>query len=172
MWYGIILLIKDYSNNKIKYIRGLKNILKRYPIYQEIIKEFMSEVNDDVISNEMVKEKDNLLNICSQYINDNKLLEASEILNELSDIFKYDGNILQTKGVLNYLQGNNKESLLNLSLALELVNDKFDCVYNIACVLEADNNKEIAKYYYKEAYKLCNDKDLKIEINDILNSLN
>lgn len=172
LWHGILLLIKNYNNDKVTYIKGLKELLNKYPGYKDIIKEFMNKVNDNVISSEMVKEKDNLLNLCSQYINDNKLLEAAEILNELSGIFKYDGNILQAKGVLNYLQGNNKEALLDLSLALELVDDKFDCLYNIACVLEADNNKEIAKYYYKEAYKLCNEKDLKIEINDILNSLN
>ncbi|MGN9134006.1 glycosyltransferase [Clostridium sp. HCP1S3_B4] len=172
LWYGMLLLIKDYNNDKVKYLQGLRKLLNMYPEYKDIIKEFMNEINDDVISDEMIKEKDNLLKVCNEYINNDKLLEASEILNELNDIFKYDGDILLTKGVLNYLNGDNKGALLNLSLALELINDQFDCVYNIACVLEADNNKEIAKYYYEESYRLCNDENLKIEINDILNYLN
>jgi tetratricopeptide (TPR) repeat protein len=164
MWVTIKGLVNNYSKDRLEYVRGLRNIIKNMPEGKQIIEDFMEEINSDPISEAMKEEKGNLLLTVEQLCSVNKLIEAREILNQLSEIFIYDGEILNTKGVLCYLLGDNEQALIDLSMACELQEDKFDSLYNLCCVFENMGKIELTKYYLKKAYEKCKNDNLKQEI--------
>ena len=169
LWYRINQIIPECNKDKSKYVREFKELIKKFPGFKNIIKVFTDNIDDTVISDEMIKEKGNLINVCEQCINSNNIGEASEIITELEKMFKLDSKILLTKGIINYFNQNVDEGLLNLSLSLELSSDKFDSLYNIACILESKDRKDMAKEYYLRAYDICTDENLKSQIGEILN---
>lgn len=169
--YDIFEAIKIYGDDKLKYIRKLKAALNISPEYSKMINFFLKKVDDTEISDDMRNEKQKLLNITEEYIGNNQIANAQEIINELMKIFKFDVDILSYNGVLNYIIQNYDESLINLGMADILLSGNFDTVYNIACVMEASGRKNNAVSYYEKAYNLCLDDNMKKGIIDVINAL-
>ena len=168
LWVRISYLIKYKTTDIVEYIRGFKNTLEDMIEYKKILDRYISEFKTEPVSEEMVKEKDELLSLVEGFISENRYNEALEILDQLSNIFMYDKNILLYRGVTLFLLKRNKEALIDLSEAYLITDDKFDVTYNIACILEAEGNMEIANYYYKEALSECKDEELKLQIREII----
>ena len=87
-------------------------------------------------------------------------------------MFKYDFETLNYLGVTYYILQRYDEAIINLALANTIKENNFDTIYNLACVLEANDNLEEASDYYKIAYNLCEDENLKLEIKKIIAILN
>ena len=51
------------------------------------------------------------------------------------------------------------------------MDNKFDPLYNIACVLEKMNRVKDSVAYYEESLKICNDDSMKKEIKEALQRL-
>lgn len=131
----------------------------------------MKDIDKNNITKEMIKEKEYLLNVVQNLVNENRISEALEILGELKEIFKFDPTILNYLGVVNYMNGNCDEAINNLALSNVLEENNFDTIYNMACVFEFKGRLELAKYYYQKSYDLCNDRQLKQEIFKIIDKI-
>lgn len=161
--------IKCFEKDEIKYINILKKQLKETPNFKGIINYYLNKINENVISDAMIEEKDNVLIAVEQLINENNLKEAKSILEELESVFVYDAKINNYLGVIYYMLGDYKQAILRMAKAEELSEDKFDARFNLGCILENMNRIDDAKYYYKRAYEVCNDEQMKMEIKNILN---
>jgi len=164
MWVNIKGLIKNYSKDRLGYVKGLRNIIKNMPEGKKIIEDFMGEINSEPINEAMEQERRTLLVAVEQLCSENKLVEAKEILDQLSEIFLYDGELLNTRGVVCYLLGENEQAFIDLSMAYELQEGKFDALYNLSCIFESTGKADLMNYYLKEAYEVCKDNNLKQEI--------
>ncbi|WP_143314746.1 glycosyltransferase [Clostridium sp. HBUAS56017] len=170
-WIENESLIKSASKNKLAYIKGLRELLKEFPEYGNVFGKYQEELKLNTITKEMELEKEKLFDIVEEYVNSNRTEEALEILASLDDLFMYDGKICNYKGVVEYLLGENEKAILNLAIAYELLEDKFDSAYNIACVLESMKRIDEAKAYYDLAYEHCKDNNMKAEILNIIQNL-
>ena len=141
-------------------------------MYAKIVRVFMSEVTDKPISEEMVKEKENIFAVIEDMISQNNLKDAEELLTSLEDIFKLDGKIYNYKGIICYIKQDYQNALENLALAQILMDEKFDNVFNIACVMENMNRVGDAKKFYELSYRYCNDASMKEQVKEILANLN
>lgn len=167
LWIELSTIIGEYNNDKLKYLRRLKAILKEFEFANSIIDEFKKFVDQKNMTPEMFKERKRLLEICHKYMESGDVINASIILNELNSIFIFDGEILNDLGVVYYMQGENDSALLNLAMAYELQQEKFDAAYNLGCVLD-NLNRDSSKYYFSKAYSLCNNIELKSEIEKLI----
>lgn len=168
LWINIYGLIN--SDNKLIYIKALKNNVKDLPEYNKVVDFFFKKINK-TITNDMILEKNNLINISEQLINNDQIDQASDILNSLLDLFPFDSKILLNKGICSILTNNFDEALLTLSLSYIFDNNKFDSCFNLAYVFELKKNIDLATYYYKKSLDYCNDTKLISEINSIINNL-
>ena len=167
-WYKIYNIINKYSKDKLCYIKNLKNLVQDMPEFKKVLESLSDKINDNPITDEMKKEKQNVLESVEELIKNNMLDEAENILRELDDLFIYDVDIKNYLGVVLYSKGQFDNALVNLSLSNTLKQNNFDTIYNLACVLEAKQSFDKAKYYYGKAYELCEDKELKLQIKDII----
>lgn len=171
-WLDIEENIKIYPSSKKEFLKGLNALTKENKEYVKIIKVFSKEIDDMPISEEMKSEKNLLLKEVEKYISNNELKQAELFLDELEKIFKWEKDIFNYRGVIDYINGKYEDALDNLSLALILMDNKFEPLYNIACVLESMNRIEDSVVYYKEAMEICSDENVKKQIIDILQKLN
>ncbi|NME82790.1 glycosyltransferase [Clostridium sp. SM-530-WT-3G] len=171
IWIDIREAMLAYKYDKLMYIRNLKEMLKNYPEYNRLIKLYLKDIGENNITKEMIKEKEYLLNVVQNLVNENRIAEALEILSELKKIFKFDPTILNYLGVVNYMNGNYDEAINNLALSDVLEENNFDTLYNMACVFEFKGSLEMARYYYQKSYDLCDDNQLKQEIYNIINKI-
>lgn len=164
LWIDFYRILKNIDI--LQSISEIKKILKCNKKYIRIIEYF---INDNILksnnllhTNEKVKEeKNNILKLIEDMITNGEVHKALEIINELSSIYKYDGNILLNKGVILYLSGKLEEAIMNLSLSYILLEEKFEPLYNIAIVLEEANQPELSIQYYKKCYEVCKDEEIK-----------
>ena len=163
--------LKKYSLGRLNYLKNMKELLKKNEEYTYIVKMFLKEISDKAISKEMVKEKDRIISLVENYIVNNKICDAEEILEEIEEVFKWEKGIYNCKGIINYINGQYSEAIFNLALAAILMDNNFDPLYNIACVLEKMNRIEDSIDYYKEAFKICDDESMKQEIQEALQRL-
>ncbi|OOM16267.1 glycosyltransferase family 2 protein [Clostridium saccharobutylicum] len=170
-WYKMNHIINKYSNDKLYYIKNLKELVKEMPEFKKIFEVFQGKISENLISNEMQKEKEKILASIEELVKNNMLDEAENILRELDNLFIYDVEIKNSLGVILFLKGQLDNGLINLALSNTLKQNNFDTIYNLACVLEAKQSLDEAKYYYKRAYDLCKNEELKLQINKIINIL-
>ena len=170
-WYKINYIINKYSNDKMYYIKNLKELVKEMPEFKKILGFFQSKINDNLISNDMKQEKEKLLMSIEDLIQNNMLNKAEDVLRELDGLFIYDVEIKNYLGVVLYLKGELDDALINLALSNTIKQNNFDAVYNLACVLEAKQRFTEAKYYYIKAYELSEDEEVKLQVNNIIDNL-
>lgn len=166
-WMDIQYVLNIYQEDRVKFIRELKKILKEVPEYKRVIEYFLNEVSEIPISEEMKMEKKNLLDIVEGLVSESKVNDAKELLNELNKTFKFDSNILNSLGVVEYLSEDYNNAIKLLALA-DSLGDDFNVKYNLASILKVLNRQESTKYF-KEAYSICNNDELKEEIMSMIN---
>lgn len=167
LWIYIFRVLKNINISES--ISGIKRILKTNQKSTRIVEYF---VNDSVIrssnllyTNENIQqEKNRILDIVENMVSSGDINKAFKMVDELSNMYKYDSQILLNKGVVLYLLGNADEAIINLSLCYVLSEDKFESLYNIAIILEDIGQVEMSMQYYKKSYEECKDEDVKKDI--------
>ncbi|MEW8992947.1 tetratricopeptide repeat protein [Clostridium sp.] len=122
-------------------------------------------MNSDIKSYEKkIKENIGIL------IENNKLEEAKEIINQYENIVSNDIEIYSIKGVIAMMEGNvdEAERILREGLLLEI--DNFDINYNLAYLYESDEKYIIAYRYYNKALKNADEEMIK-EVSSKLEEL-
>lgn len=170
--YDIFNAIKLYNDDKLGYIKKLRIVLDDAPEYNSVVKYFMNNVNDVEISKEMQNEKRNLLAVVEKSISENNMIQANEIIRELSKLFRFDSEVLNYKGVLKYIDSDYDDALICLGMSSIIQKNNFDTIYNIACIMEAMKRKNDAVVYYKKAYDICENEDMKNQISSVIDSIN
>lgn len=163
--------LKGYALGRVKYLKNMGNLLKKNKEYSQIINALLKEVSKEAISEEMIKEKDKIISIVENYIFENRISEAENVIQEIEEMFKWDKNIYNCKGVINYIKGEYQDALFNLSIASILMDDKFEPIYNIACVLEKMGRIQDSIVYYEDALNICSDERMREEIQGVLEGL-
>ncbi|WDU83956.1 tetratricopeptide repeat protein [Caloramator sp. Dgby_cultured_2] len=120
----------------------------------------------------MIEErKKKIKSMIETLINDNKLEDAKLAIEDYKKVVPDDIDIYSMLGVIYILKhelDDAKEILLEGLLKDE---SNFDINYNLAFIAEAENNKTNAYYFYKRAYEICIDADLKNQIDNKLKIL-
>lgn len=102
-------------------------------------------------------------------IEQSRLDEAKEILNQYETIVKDDIEIYSIKAVIAMMEGDAvySEKILNEGLLKD--ENNFDLLYNKAYIMNNTNRKALAKFYYYKALGFCKDDTIKNEIYKELN---
>ncbi|NFI93887.1 tetratricopeptide repeat protein, partial [Clostridium botulinum] len=172
IWIKLRNCLKLNEKDKVLYIKGLREILKQVPEYKRLVQFYLNEVESENLNNEIINSKEYFYNTALSNIEQNNINDALEILVHLNKWFKYDTEILNCLGIVLYLRGDYEEAIMKFALSNTLKENDFDTIYNLACVLEVNNNLDEASDYYKIAYNLCEDENLKLEIKKIIAILN
>lgn len=172
---GILLDRLNYlkeNNTKIK-----SDINKIFDEYRE---ELTDKSNDYMINytgkedteinvtDEMDSYKKQFKDSIQTLINQGLVKEAKDMVREYEKIAKNDVDTYSIKGVIAMLQGKVDYAEQIFKKGLELYANDFDLNYNIAYCYEQNNKKIMAIDAYKKAKKCTADKELKHEIDKIL----
>ncbi|MEG2412450.1 MAG: glycosyltransferase family 2 protein [Clostridium sp.] len=168
LWIQLKKNLKEYTVNKLVYVKGLRKILREYPEYKRLIELYIKEMDDKEITIEMKEEKLNILQEVQGLVDANMVGEAKSVLKEIDKIFLFDGDIKNALGVVEFFNGEIDDSLINIGLSVELSIDKFESLYNLAQVFENIQRNDEKDYYYKKALEVCSDINIVAEIKGII----
>lgn len=107
-----------------------------------------------------------------ELINENKLSQAKELLEQYKDIIKDDITIYSMDGIICMQEGNLEDAYEYFKHGLEIDKDNVDLLYNMAYINILTGNKEEAVKYYMECLNITNDEELIEEIKNTINQLN
>lgn len=169
--FKLIHAFNLYEEDKIEFIKILRNIVQDYSGYRNIIN-FLRKLNlESKITEDMIKEKYNLIKVIEEIVQKGEIQKAKEIVDHLYGIFKFDIDVLNTYGTIYYMIGEFDEALEKLNLAYILNFKKFDTLYNIANVFESINKYGEALYYYENALVNCNENEMCDYIQNKINNI-
>ena len=134
MWFELSNLTR--CNDKLEYIRKLKEIISENKEYLRVFKEFNLD-DTTIISEDMIAEKKEILEEVENLVSLGQTKKALEVLKELLIIFRYDEEILMNIAVVYYIIGNIDEAMRYLLKAYFVNSDNADIRYNLGCVFEA-----------------------------------
>lgn len=113
----------------------------------------------------------NLIEDIKIHIENRDFNSASKKIERYIELYGYDLDLYCMKGIV-LLQCNNLDDAYNnFKLALDIENNNVDTLYNMAYTCLLKENKEEAKYYYKECLSNSTEDDLNIEIENLLQNL-
>lgn len=107
-----------------------------------------------------------------ELINENKLSQAKELLEQYKNIIKDDITIYSMDGIICMQEGNLEDAYEYFKHGLEIDKDNVDLLYNMAYINILRGNKEEAVKYYMECLNITNDEELIEEIKNTINQLN
>ena len=105
-----------------------------------------------------------------QLINENRLKDAKDLLNQYEDIVKNDVDIYTIRGVIAIMEGNMDEAEEVLGKGVLEDNDD-DLLYNIAYLYKVIGKIDRAIYFYKRLYHQTSDTNTKKEVEKELDNL-
>lgn len=151
---------------KLLNLNNSDDILEKVKLLKEIISKDKKEVSDKV-DIDYLTVKNNI----EELINENRLEEAQELLDNYKVIYADDISIYSMQGII--LLNNNEINLACDSFlrGLELEPKNVDLLYNAGYCCILLNLKEEAIYYYNKCFNITNDKELKKEIKGIIEQL-
>lgn len=165
-------LFNTYSIDRYGYIKELRKMVKEYPEYKVLINYLKDNIKiDDIDNKAILSEKENLINNIQILIENNRIEDAEDVLNEIYELFKYDSKINNLRGIIRYFWNDYEEALIHFGLSKLFKDDDFDSTYNLALVLEELERNKDSIIYYTKALELCNDDGLKEAIINKTNNI-
>lgn len=105
-------------------------------------------------------------------INNNKLVEAREALEEYENIVKDDVDVYSIKGTIEIMEGNIEEAIEILKKGLYRFGENFDILFNLGYINENRLDMNQAIEYYKRAMRVSSNPNMIDMIYEILKKLN
>lgn len=123
------------------------------------------------MTNEMELNKKQVKENIQFIINENKLDEAMNLIEEYIEIDSGDTQIYSMKAVIYIMQGawNEAESVLKHGLDIECEN--FDLNYNLGYLYEQGDKFNNAVEYYKRALENCSEEEMKLDITALIEKI-
>ena len=152
------LINKNRSEDKVKYIREIKDLLLKYPNFKIGIEDIIDEFKQSLSITEEVKQmSQRFIEIIKVYLNEGNLLEAENHIRIYKETFNEDNNSINLESILFMMKGEfAKADYLLKNLFISDVNN-FDSIFNSACVKEY--LKEYKEVIYFLNYILENSED-------------
>lgn len=105
-----------------------------------------------------------LKNNIQELINQGRLEEAENLLDQYITIVDDDIDIYSIKGVIHIIRKNFDQAEYILKKGIIIDGNNFDLNYNLAYLYEVKKNKKLSDFYYQKAYSNCEDDEMKKSI--------
>lgn len=149
LWIKLSKIVKEID--LAKYVEDIKVLLIENDEYSNILQAFVDMHGRYIITDDMIKERNIILDEAEKLINIGELNEALNILKELLQIFCMDEYILMDIGIIYYMLDQKEVALEHLLKAYYINRDNPDICYNLACILEEKGYIEASKYLYEKS---------------------
>jgi 2-polyprenyl-3-methyl-5-hydroxy-6-metoxy-1,4-benzoquinol methylase/glycosyltransferase involved in cell wall biosynthesis len=159
---------KETNNSKpIYYIRKALNV---FPYVNKGIKLLIEDMEKDDSrgNNEFEKLKEETKQNINILIEAGQYNEAKGLIHDYEQIVNKDIEIFSIKAVISILEDDLELAKNLLIEGLQIDNENFDLIYNMAFVFEKLGQYNKAYNYYIKAEKKCNDINTKIELGNII----
>jgi glycosyltransferase involved in cell wall biosynthesis len=163
--------IKNFKDNKLEYIKTLRKALKLCNHHKKGVEFLINEFKEYPHSDEFNKLSADLKNRIQQFISNEELASAKILITEYKKINSHDDDVINMEAIINFYEGNSLEANIKFMDSLLLNEDNFDTLFNIAYLLETDNNYSNSVHFYKMALVKCNDVKMKEIIEDKINEI-
>lgn len=154
--------VEMYKNNdKLTYIRKLKDLLIDNPCHKKCIKLLISNFEKELNENTELKElKTKYKLLIESSINGGNLDEALKMINEYESMFSEEFEILNMKAIIALMKGelDNAEKLLKNSWIYN--SEDFNILFNIAYLKELIGDKQEAKQFYENIINNCDEDNI------------
>jgi len=121
--------------------------------------------------NQMEDYQQQIKEIITQHINNNRLAQAKDLIQEYENVVSKDIDIYSMKGIISLLENNLDMAETLFHQGLEVDAEFFDLLYNLAYVYELKNHIGKAYAYYRRAVEGCLDHVLKENLTNKLADL-
>ena len=115
----------------------------------------------------IIKIKDNIENL----IENNRLDEAREILQQNEHVFKSDVDVYSIKGIISMMQGNLDEAESVFKHGLDIYDMNFDLNYNIGYLYQYMGKEKLAIKYYKKALNVASSEEQETNVYEMLKTI-
>lgn len=157
------------------------NVSNVVDLVDENIKSYLANINNERVMNKNMRnfdEKNEFENYKKQikktienYINNKQLYKAKELITQYEEIVKNDVEIYSFKGIIAIIEDDFDNAEKFLINGLNIENNNFDILYNIAYLYKLKNEVDKSIVFYKKAILNTNDKNMQVSIYEILNLL-
>jgi len=130
------------------------------------------EKNIDKNNNEFEQYKAELRNDISEFINKGLLEQAQELIMQYETLAKSDVDIISMKAIISIIQGRLDAAEDMIYYGLTINDGDFDLLFNMGYVYKLKGCNDLAVYFYKKAYHLAQDQDIKNELEHNIKELN
>lgn len=163
--------VKEYD--KAKYIDYLRSALRCFPYFNKGIEILINseDKKQNHVNDQLQQYKIQVKNTIKDLIENNKLDEALDLIEEYIKIDSMDIEIYSMKAVIYMMQGNLNEAELVLKHGITIDSENFDLNYNLGYLYEQGENFNKAVRYYKKALDNCIDEVLKTDILSIIEKI-
>jgi glycosyltransferase involved in cell wall biosynthesis len=160
--------VKD--NNLKAYIKYLRKAIDIYPLMKKVVETLLLEVKEeqDKVNEELEAEKDKFKANIEELINQGKLNEAENLIEEYQNIFKSDDEIYSMLGVIEIIKENFERARSILDRGLRKTGNNFDLLFNLGYSYEQLNEYQKANETYLKAKEIAKLEEQKNEIEESL----
>lgn len=165
----LLYLLKALENRKIdevEYLRYLRKALETYPVMKKGIENLLSEYTQMKADTQLQEVKYELKQQIENLISQNLFNDALTIVNESINIIKNDADLHSIKAVILASLRKNDEAIETLQTGLEYDPLHEDSLYNLAYLLESNNQLIEPLQIYTQLFKLTKDNEIKQELKD------
>lgn len=139
-------------------------------VFKKVTKKVGNTINDSSNNDSMDAMKIQFKNNIQMLINDGKLDDAKNLLEEYKKIITQDIEIYSMESVIEIMKGNFDDAAEIIKEGLIIESNNVDLLYNYAYIQELNSNIEEALKYYRFAYRSA-DENLKINIKEYIKGL-
>ncbi len=134
-------------------------------------KKNQNSINSEKISNDEFEEyKKQIKKTVEQFINNNNLIEAKNLITKYESIVKDDVDIYSMKGIIFIMEGNLEEAEKILNEGLIIYPISFDLLYNLGYLYEIQKKYKKEYLYYNKAFLLA-DEETKSQLENKISQL-
>ena len=169
----IYIANKYKKSNKKLYIKYLRKALKAYPSMKKGIEVLFDEIKDFTKKeSQFMKEKNNLKEKINTLIENNQIEKAEKLINSYDDIIENDMEIYSMKSVIAIMRNNLDKAESLLKKSYQINDSDFDTLYNLGYIYIQKEKNNKAYNVLTKAKKLAKTKDLRTEVNELLEKIN
>ena len=127
------------------------------------------EINKNSNSNDLMMYSEEIKKNIVQLVEEGSITEAKQLIEEYENIMNNDLDLLSIKGVISMMEDDFSNAEIIMKKGLDIDNNNFDLLYNLAYLYHNKGDLEIAVNYYKRALMNASKPE---EINNIQEMLN
>lgn len=166
-----IKLLNEYKQkDSIRYLKEIKNLIIKYPLYKDIlnsmVEEFMKEKEFELT--EMSNLKKQYLLFIEKNIQENNLEISKKLIDEYIEINGKDEKILNLESICEIMMGDYQKAIECLEAGYKINGFNYDIIYNLAFANTLKNDLQTACFIYELILREVSDEDMKLDVKNKL----